>query len=383
MPPPGDHRSARGPPRSIVRSTPCRVGDPHGSIAPDPPARLAVWAPPASLCVRRPTLHRRPLRAGGSGHDVNRWVGGDRAWSDATKWSRSVVPGTSATRDYACIPGRAPTSSLTQSRPGSTSRPGAGTGRDARLRPGTALYLWADQNVVRSITQMDSLIELDGATLGGGGRLHVIGTLDATIRRRLPRRADHAPRGLVVRRSPRHPRDRRRGPARRPRARASACRGTTSSTCTEGTAARQSRPGRRPRHDVHAATALLRHGPRRLVVLNDGDFAVGRTARPASPDVREPRPHRQARLRRNTSRAGLTAATARCGGLPATGCLRRGRPARPGCARRECRVRGPPTAGAPAHGHHARRSPVRVAGRADRRSGRSRRRPSMPWTACR
>jgi hypothetical protein len=45
------------------------------------------------------------------------------------------------------------------------------------LRPGTALYLWGDQDIMRSITKRGSVIEADGATLGGGGRLHVIGTL--------------------------------------------------------------------------------------------------------------------------------------------------------------------------------------------------------------
>jgi hypothetical protein len=46
------------------------------------------------------------------------------------------------------------------------------------LQPGTALFVWGDQDDVRSITKRGSVIEVDGATLGGGGRLHVVGTVD-------------------------------------------------------------------------------------------------------------------------------------------------------------------------------------------------------------
>jgi hypothetical protein len=53
-------------------------------------------------------------------------------------------------------------------------------GRNATLslQPGTAMFVWGDQAAVRSITKRGSLIDLDGATLGGPGRLHVIGELD-------------------------------------------------------------------------------------------------------------------------------------------------------------------------------------------------------------
>jgi hypothetical protein len=110
------------------------------------------------------------------GYVENRWLGGAGSWSDATHWSRGAVPGV-ATRDYACIPSGsdvviddlAPRIDLDLLELGLDSR--------LTLRPGTALYLWGDQDVVRSITKRGSVIEADGAIIGGGGRLHVIGTL--------------------------------------------------------------------------------------------------------------------------------------------------------------------------------------------------------------
>ena len=83
-----------------------------------------------------------------------------------------------AARDYACIPQG---SDVVVDK--LTSRIDLdvlelGRGPRLTLQPGTALYVWGDQDQVRSITKRDSLIEVDGATLGGGGRLHVIGTVD-------------------------------------------------------------------------------------------------------------------------------------------------------------------------------------------------------------
>jgi hypothetical protein len=106
----------------------------------------------------------------------NRWLGGAGSWSDASHWSRGTVPGLSS-RDYACIPSGsdvviddlAPRIDLDLLELGLSSH--------LTLRPGTALYLWGPQDIVRSITKRGSVIEVDGATLGGGGRLHVIGTL--------------------------------------------------------------------------------------------------------------------------------------------------------------------------------------------------------------
>ena len=106
----------------------------------------------------------------------NRWLGGAGSWSDATHWSRGAVPGLTS-RDYACIPSGsdvviddvAPRIDLDLLELGLSAH--------LTLRPGTALYLWGPQDIVRSITKRGSVIEVDGATLGGGGRLHVIGTL--------------------------------------------------------------------------------------------------------------------------------------------------------------------------------------------------------------
>ena len=136
--------------------------------------------------------------------------------------------------------------------------------RGSRLRPGTALFLWADQNAVRSITKRDSVIELDGATLGGGGRLHVIGTLDAhasttgspaVLTTRPEDSAYAGPRGILeigdeglldVHGS-------------------SSLRLSTAYIVDVHGKARlrdKRRPGGRPRHDVHAPAALLRLGAR-------------------------------------------------------------------------------------------------------------------------
>ena len=116
-------------------------------------------------------------RWAGRGYDANVWLGGPGSWSDATKWSKQQVPGL-ATRDYACIPQGSDIVIDDQSLRVDLDLLELGRGARLTLRPGTALYVWADQNEVRSITKRDSVIELDGATLGGGGRLHVIGTLD-------------------------------------------------------------------------------------------------------------------------------------------------------------------------------------------------------------
>ncbi len=123
----------------------------------------------------------------GRGLIDNRWVGGDGTWSDASNWSRGVAPGTSAS-DYACIPDSV-TVTVDVSPTPRIDLAAMELGRDATLvlRPGTSLFVWGDQDAMRSVTRMGSLIEVDGATIGGGGRLHVIGTL------RIQRSADGAP----------------------------------------------------------------------------------------------------------------------------------------------------------------------------------------------
>ena len=73
-------------------------------------AALAVVAAAtmAGLPDRRRRSRARRVPLGHRGFDENLWLGGPGTWSDATKWSKQLVPGL-ATRDYACIP-RAPTS---------------------------------------------------------------------------------------------------------------------------------------------------------------------------------------------------------------------------------------------------------------------------------
>jgi hypothetical protein len=111
------------------------------------------------------------------GYDVNLWAGGAGTWADATKWSKGRVPGV-GNRDYACIPqGSAVVVDATTPRL-DLNLLELGLSARLTLSPGTALFVWGDQDDVRSITKRGSVIELDGATLGGGGRLLVIGTLD-------------------------------------------------------------------------------------------------------------------------------------------------------------------------------------------------------------
>ena len=115
-------------------------------------------------------------RWGARGLVENRWLGGDGSWSDVTKWSRGVVPGIAA-RDYACIPQGSSVVVDSQTLRVDLDVLELGLGSRLTLQPGTAMYVWGDQDAVRSITKRDSVLEVDGATLGGGGRLHVIGTL--------------------------------------------------------------------------------------------------------------------------------------------------------------------------------------------------------------
>ena len=132
-------------------------------------------------CVPRGRLRAvRPTACSwGQGID-NRWVGGDGDWSDASNWSRDVAPGTSAS-DYVCIPDGV-TVTVDVSPTPRIDLAAIELGRDATLvlRPGTSLFVWGDQDAMRSVTRMGSLIDVDGATIGGGGRLHVIGTLGSS-----------------------------------------------------------------------------------------------------------------------------------------------------------------------------------------------------------
>jgi hypothetical protein len=53
--------------------------------------------------------------------------------------------------------------------------------------------VWGDQEELRSVVRSDAVLEVDGATLGGGGRLQVIGTVD------VHRAADGTPAALSSR----------------------------------------------------------------------------------------------------------------------------------------------------------------------------------------
>jgi len=213
------------------------------------------------------------------GFDENRWLGGPGTWSDATHWSKGVVPGL-ATQDYACIP--AGSAVVVDQATPRIDLEILELGRDATLslQPGTAMFVWGDQATVRSITKRGSLIDLDGATLGGPGRLHVIGELDvhpsSTGRRAVLASSPHrttyagAPGILEI--------------------------GDEGLLDISGT--RDLRLSARYLVDVHGKARLRgqasiladfgttfmlqRHyfgpGVGKLIVLNDGDFAVGATA---------------------------------------------------------------------------------------------------------
>ena len=242
-------------------------------------AAVLAAATVAGLPASPATSQAPECRWAGRGHDVNLWVGGPGSWSDATKWSKQQVPGL-ATRDYACIPQGSDVVIDDQSPRVDLGLLELGRGARLTLRPGTALYLWADQNVVRSITKRDSVIELDGATLGGGGRLHVIGTLDAhesttgspAVLTTRPEDSSYAgPRGILE----------------------IGDEGLLdvhgSSSLRLSTAYIVDVHGKARLRDSaglvadHGTTFMLQQhyfgsGLGKLVVLNDGDFAVGRTA---------------------------------------------------------------------------------------------------------
>ncbi len=149
-----------------------------GALAavPGPAAGSSAGSSAASSAGSSGASAAPECRWGARGLVENRWLGGAGSWSDVTKWSRGVVPGIAA-RDYACIPQGSDVVVDTQTLRVDLDVLELGLGSRLTLQPGTAMYVWGDQDAVRSITKRDSVLEVDGATLGGGGRLHVIGTL--------------------------------------------------------------------------------------------------------------------------------------------------------------------------------------------------------------
>lgn len=140
---------------------------------------VTTWATVAALLAGPVPSTQGVAQAfdcGATDSDAVRWLGGPGAWTDASKWSGGNVPGLTGRDDQACIP------------PGSDIVVGLATTVDLEafelagdstllLQPGSSLFVWGDQQLVRSVVRPMSVIEVDGATLGGAGRLRVMGTL--------------------------------------------------------------------------------------------------------------------------------------------------------------------------------------------------------------
>ena len=137
-------------------------------------AMAAMVAPPATAA---PGSAATGCQQAPQGLVENSWLGGSGSWSDATNWSQQVVPGL-ATRDYACLPTGSDVVVDASIARVDLDLLDVGTGARLTLQPGTALYVWGDQQELRSVVRSDAVLEVDGATLGGGGRLQVIGTVD-------------------------------------------------------------------------------------------------------------------------------------------------------------------------------------------------------------
>ena len=129
----------------------------------------AATAAPAAAATRS-CVHA------GSGTADNLWLGGDGDWSDTTHWSLGAAPGPDG-REYVCIPddvavaldsGRVDVQAFE-----------LGRGSSLTLAEGTALYTWGGA-AAESLTRKGSLVVVRGASLGGPGRLHVIGTVQVS-----------------------------------------------------------------------------------------------------------------------------------------------------------------------------------------------------------
>ena len=163
---------------------------PHVALFLAASAALAISAMPPALAA--PEAAASGCQAAPKGLVENSWLGGSGSWSDATNGRNRSSP--------ASRPGTTPASRRV--RTSSWTPPSArvdldlldlDSGARLTLQPGTALYVWGDQQELRSVVRSDAVLEVDGATLGGGGRLQVIGTLD------VHRAADGTPAALSSR----------------------------------------------------------------------------------------------------------------------------------------------------------------------------------------
>ena len=163
---------------------------PHLALFLATSAALAMSAAPPATAAAEAVASG--CQAAPPGLVQNTWLGGAGSWSDATKWSQQVVPGL-ATRDYACLPTGADVVVDASVKRVDLDLLDLDSGARLTLQPGSALYVWGDQQEVRSVVRSDAVLEVDGATLGGGGRLQVIGTVD------VHRAADGTPAALSSR----------------------------------------------------------------------------------------------------------------------------------------------------------------------------------------
>ena len=190
--------------------------------APDTPCSPPRWRPWPRWWRRRrtaaPSFAATGCQQAPQGLVENSWLGGSGSWSDAAHWSQQVVPGL-ATRDYACLPTGSDVVVDASIARVDLDLLDVGAGARLTLQPGTALYVWGDQQELRSVVRGDAVLEVDGATLGGGGRLQVIGTVDVH-RSTDARRRPSAPTGVLTEQGRQgSPGDRRPGSARRTRRR--------------------------------------------------------------------------------------------------------------------------------------------------------------------
>jgi hypothetical protein len=114
----------------------------------------------------------------GTGLTEHFWVNGAGDWGDTRHWQDGVVPGTgTGNNDYVCIPeGAEVTIDDPISRVDLTAFD-LGRGASLTLTDGTSLFVWGDQDTQESRIRLGATVDVRNATLGGGGLIHVIGTV--------------------------------------------------------------------------------------------------------------------------------------------------------------------------------------------------------------